>query len=338
MSEQNMNKQEGPEFQAGNPAHPDVQSDAVTVPDGAPEARESSAPPQSVAEENPESDSAVDTGISCGSQSTPSEPTDETAADTGHATAASTADAPSASRDGVAEAVAEMKAMSEAMSDGIRRLVDTTAKIEDRLAELESRTKQLATDFAGRLRFDAVKDEVISKQLSELDGFRRGAVAKEISSVIDNLIFEIDGTRRIARNLDMQEPSEANFRKAVKALEESAEALEDSVLSRVSVKPFTTREGAEFDTMRHVLVKNACEDTSDQSKDGLIFKSVRCGYERTVAGSDGRTRTVVVRPEQVTIWRFAVKPEAQPAQGEAPAEDAKSTSQAQDPQVGDSIA
>ncbi len=223
----------------------------------------------------------------------------------------------------VSQAIGELKDALDSIAGEIRAGGETASKLDTRLAGMEGRMERLAADFAARLRFDAVKDDVISKQGKELDGFRRGAVAKELGAIIDNLILEIDGTRRIAKRLAAQEPTEANYKKAVEALLDGAEALEDSVLSRAAVKRFETPEGKAFDNVRHVLAKDGHEDTPDASKAGLVARSVRCGYERAVASPDGQTRTVIVRPEQVAIWHFveatSATPADEPSESPAPA-------------------
>ena len=194
------------------------------------------------------------------------------------------------------------------VANAVQTLEGHLASLESTLLESLKNVGQSLTglreSFDARLRYDSMKDEAISRLNKELDGFRRGAIAKDVSSLIDNVILEIDGTRRIVKRFEAMEPNEVNFRKVVSELADGAEALEDSVLSRVGVRRYQTSELGHFDVDRHALIKDAYVDTTDSSRDNLIERSVRCGYERIVPTSDGGTRSVVIRPEQVTVYRF----------------------------------
>jgi len=199
------------------------------------------------------------------------------------------------------------------VANAVQTLEGHLASLESTLLESLKNVGQALTglreSFDARLRYDSMKDEAISRLNKELDGFRRGAIAKDVSSLIDNIILEIDGTRRIAKRFDGMEPNEKNFKKVISELMDGAEALEDSVLSRVGVRRYQTSELGRFDVDRHALVKDAYIDTSDSSKDNLIESSIRCGYERIVPTADGGTRSVIVRPEQVTVYRFVASPQ-----------------------------
>lgn len=199
------------------------------------------------------------------------------------------------------------------VADAVQTLDGHLASLESTLLESLKNVGQtlmgLRESFEARLRYDSMKDEAISRLNKELDGFRRGAIAKDVSSLVDNIILEIDGTRRIAKRFDGMEPNEKNFKKVISELMDGAEALEDSVLSRVGVRRYQSSAFVRFDVDRHALVKDAYIDTSDFSKDNQIESSVRCGYERIVPTVDGGTRSVVVRPEQVTVYRFVASPQ-----------------------------
>ncbi len=168
---------------------------------------------------------------------------------------------------------------------------DTTEIIEH-LDGLKGLMETLNSDFARKLRYDAAKQEIIDRQHTELERFRREESAKLSKAIIMDVIEEIDSAEKNEKFYEPLECNEENFAKLKKLVLRVSEDLRD-LLERHDIFAYRSTPGSAFDAKRQRVLKTI--PTEQQELHKQIQESIRWGFEK-----DDK----VIRPEQVAVYSY----------------------------------
>ncbi|CAN2041883.1 molecular chaperone GrpE [Candidatus Magnetomoraceae bacterium gMMP-15] len=161
----------------------------------------------------------------------------------------------------------------------------------DKLSVVQQQLVHLHKEFQAKLKYDAQKDKIIDNLHKELQEYKSDVVKKCLQSMVMDVIKTIDGMKKLAAHYRSKDPEEKDFINMLKILEIIPSDLED-IFAVQGIFPFTCDKKT-FDPVRQRVIKKI--ETSDQSKDKTIAKSLHSGYEW-----EGR----VIRPEMVAVYVY----------------------------------
>jgi molecular chaperone GrpE (heat shock protein) len=163
--------------------------------------------------------------------------------------------------------------------------------LKHNLADIQSQLAQLKAEFAGKIKYDEHKDEIIDKLHQELQEYKQDIVKKHILSIVLDVVKVADDIRKWIAYFRSLDVSQRDPVKLFRYLEAIPSDLED-IFYWQGVKPYTNREGI-FDPAKQRTIKKITTD--DPSKDKTIAKSLRPGYEW-----EGK----VIRQEMVAVYVY----------------------------------
>jgi molecular chaperone GrpE (heat shock protein) len=162
---------------------------------------------------------------------------------------------------------------------------------------IKAQLAALQNEFAGKLKYDAHKDEIIDKLHQELQEYKQDIVKKHILSIVLDVVKVADDIRKWITYFRSLDVSQRDPVKLFRYLEAIPSDLED-IFYWQGVKPYTNKEGL-FDPARQRTIKKVF--TGDISKDKTIAKSLRPGYEW-----EGK----VIRQEMVAVYVYTEEKES----------------------------
>ncbi|MDJ0991034.1 MAG: nucleotide exchange factor GrpE [Desulfobacterales bacterium] len=160
-----------------------------------------------------------------------------------------------------------------------------------RLESLGLQIEELQREFAGKLKYDAHKDEIIDRLHSELQEYKQDIIKKYVLSIVMDVVKVADDIRKWLAYFRSLEVSQRDPRKLFRYVEAIPSDLED-VFYWHGVKPFSHQDGA-FDPSRQRAIKKI--PTDDPALDKCVAHSIRPGYE---------WETKVIRQEMVAVYVF----------------------------------
>ncbi len=163
--------------------------------------------------------------------------------------------------------------------------------LQRHLDDIQSQLAQLKAEFAGKIKYDGHKDEIIDKLHQELQEYKQDIVKKHILSIVLDVVKVADDIRKWIAYFRSLDVSERDPVKLFRYLEAIPSDLED-IFYWQGVKPYVNREGV-FDPAKQRTIKKI--STDDPSKDKTIAKSLRPGYEW-----EGK----VIRQEMVAVYVY----------------------------------
>ena len=163
--------------------------------------------------------------------------------------------------------------------------------LQHHLDDIQSQLVQLKAEFAGKIKYDEHKDEIIDKLHQELQEYKQDIVKKHILSIVLDVVKVADDIRKWISYFRSLDVSQRDPVKLFRYLEAIPSDLED-IFYWQGVKPYTNREGV-FDPGKQRTIKKIITD--DPSKDKTIAKSLRPGYEW-----EGK----VIRQEMVAVYVY----------------------------------
>ena len=163
--------------------------------------------------------------------------------------------------------------------------------LQHHLDDIQSQLAQLKAEFAGKIKYDEHKDEIIDKLHQELQEYKQDIVKKHILSIVLDVVKVADDIRKWIAYFRSLDVSQRDPVKLFRYLEAIPSDLED-IFYWQGVKPYTNREGV-FDPAKQRTIKKIATD--DPSKDKTIAKSLRPGYEW-----EGK----VIRQEMVAVYVY----------------------------------
>jgi molecular chaperone GrpE (heat shock protein) len=163
--------------------------------------------------------------------------------------------------------------------------------LQHHLDDIQSQLVQLKAEFAGKIKYDEHKDEIIDKLHQELQEYKQDIVKKHILSIVLDVVKVADDIRKWIAYFRSLDVSQRDPVKLFRYLEAIPSDLED-IFYWQGVKPYTNREGV-FDPAKQRTIKKITTD--DPSKDKTIAKSLRPGYEW-----EGK----VIRQEMVAVYVY----------------------------------
>jgi molecular chaperone GrpE (heat shock protein) len=163
--------------------------------------------------------------------------------------------------------------------------------LQHHLDDIQSQLAQLKAEFAGKIKYDEHKDEIIDKLHQELQEYKQDIVKKHILSIVLDVVKVADDIRKWIAYFRSLDVSQRDPVKLFRYLEAIPSDLED-IFYWQGVKPYTNREGV-FDPAKQRTIKKIATD--DPSKDKTIAKSIRPGYEW-----EGK----VIRQEMVAVYVY----------------------------------
>jgi molecular chaperone GrpE (heat shock protein) len=166
-----------------------------------------------------------------------------------------------------------------------------TFDLQHHLDDIQSQLVQLKAEFAGKIKYDEHKDEIIDKLHQELQEYKQDIVKKHILSIVLDVVKVADDIRKWIAYFRSLDVSQRDPVKLFRYLEAIPSDLED-IFYWQGVKPYVNREGV-FDPAKQRTIKKITTD--DPSKDKTIAKSLRPGYEW-----EGK----VIRQEMVAVYVY----------------------------------
>ncbi len=168
---------------------------------------------------------------------------------------------------------------------------ETAEALRARLDALHDQLVRLNSEFAGKLKYDAHKDQIIDKLHQELQEYKQDIVKKHILSIVLDVVKVADDIRKwlaYFRSLDI---SQRDPVKLFRYLEAIPSDLED-IFYWQGVKPYTHHDGP-FNPATQRAIKKI--PTGDSTKDKSVARSIRPGYEW-----EGK----VIRQEMVAVYVY----------------------------------
>lgn len=162
---------------------------------------------------------------------------------------------------------------------------------QDHFDAIQAQIAQLQDEFAGKIKYDVHKDEIIDKLHQELQEYKQDIVKKHILSIVLDVVKVADDIRKWITYFKSLDVSQRDPVKLFRYLEAIPSDLED-IFYWQGVKPYSNQEGI-FDPARQRAMKKITTD--DVSKDKAIAKSLRPGYEW-----EGK----VIRQEMVAVYVY----------------------------------
>jgi molecular chaperone GrpE (heat shock protein) len=157
------------------------------------------------------------------------------------------------------------------------------------LKALSDKMDFLASEFSGKLKYDAHKDKIIDALHKELQDYKGDIVKKNMKSMVMDLIKIIDDVRKITVYYQAKEAEPTDVPKLINALEGVSQDLEE-VLSIQGVEASVREEALFSPPVQRAL---RLIPTTDPSRDKTVAYSIAPGFEW-----GGR----VLRKEMVAVY------------------------------------
>ena len=172
-----------------------------------------------------------------------------------------------------------------------------TDALHRQIDAIQAQLNEIKDEFAGKLKYDAHKDQIIDKLHQELQEYKQDIVKKHILSIVLDVVKVADDIRKWLAYFRSLDVSQRDPVKLFRYLEAIPTDLED-IFYWQGVKPYNSREGT-FNPAKQRAIKKI--PTDDISKDKTIAKSIRPGYE---------WENKVIRQEMVAVYVYEEDPES----------------------------
>jgi len=157
--------------------------------------------------------------------------------------------------------------------------------------------RQLAKDFATKLKYDASKQELIDKLYKENMEFKEGIVKKFQHTMILAVIEKIDESSKEVALFEKREFTEENYRKLLDSYNDITAGFQNLLSAQFDVECYSSKPLTGFDPKTQRSLKTSPTDEADKNK--LVKQTLRPGY-KTIDG-------FILRPELVEVYVFDEK-------------------------------
>ena len=157
--------------------------------------------------------------------------------------------------------------------------------------------RQLAKDFATKLKYDASKQELIDKLYKENMEFKEGIVKKFQDAMVLAVIEKIDEASKEIAVFEKRQFTEENYRKLLDSYNDITAGFQNLLSARFDVECYSSKPLTGFDPKTQRSLKTSPTDEADKNK--LVKQTLRPGY-KTVDG-------FILRPELVEVYVFDEK-------------------------------
>ena len=154
---------------------------------------------------------------------------------------------------------------------------------------LTSKLEKLQADFQSKLKYDQHKETIIDRLHNELQEHKHDLIKKLVQPMIMDVIHTIDDFQKLINYYQLE--TDIDPLKLLSVMATIPDDL-DYLLYRQGVEPFQCSEPI-FNPARQRIVKTV--RTDDPSKDKMIAKSLRQGYE---------WENTILRPEKVEVYIY----------------------------------
>jgi len=150
-----------------------------------------------------------------------------------------------------------------------------TDSFKSQLNNIQDNVSNLLNEFQSKLKYDQHKEKIIDNLHRELQEYKNDLTKKLLQPIIMDIISAIDDIKKLVQHYRLNDPSELDPLKLLDLMESLPSDLED-ILYRQKVETFNCTEKV-FNPSLQKAIKIL--ETDDETKDKIISKILRSGYE-----------------------------------------------------------
>lgn len=147
--------------------------------------------------------------------------------------------------------------------------------VSGKLDGLQRQLDRLSYDFQKKILHDEHKDKIINDLHEELQQYKKDILKKQFQSTLLDIIHIMDDIRKLTQHYREKDSSDYDPMKLLELIETIPSDMDD-LFSSYGIESFTSID-TPFDPKRQKVLKKL--ETDDITKDKIVVKSLRPGYE-----------------------------------------------------------